>query len=47
MQSIAGDVPMKTIAWASLPYAAMLSALTFLLYFFPQLAMALVAGMKG
>ena len=47
VQSIAGDVPMKTIAWASLPYAVMLTVLTFLLYFFPQLAMGLVASMKG
>lgn len=44
VQSIAGDVPMNTIAWASLPYAVMLSVLTFLLYFFPKLT--LVAGMK-
>lgn len=46
VQSIAGDVPMKTIAWASLPYAVMLGLLTFLLYFFPELALWLVASMK-
>jgi len=46
VQSIARDVPLTTIAWASLPYAAMLSALSFLLYFFPQLALWLVATMK-
>jgi TRAP-type C4-dicarboxylate transport system permease large subunit len=47
VQSIAGDVPMKTIAWASLPYAVMLSVLTFLLYFYPSLALWLVSHMKG
>lgn len=47
VQSIAGDVPMKTIAWASLPYAVMLSALTFILYFYPSLALWLVATMKN
>jgi C4-dicarboxylate transporter DctM subunit len=47
VQSIAGDVPMRTIAWASLPYAVMLSILTFLLYFYPSLALWLVAHMKG
>jgi tripartite ATP-independent transporter DctM subunit len=46
VQSIAGDVPMKTIAWASLPYAVMLGLLTFLLYFYPELAMWLVTSMK-
>jgi TRAP-type C4-dicarboxylate transport system permease large subunit len=47
VQSIAGDVPMRTIAWASLPYAVMLSVLTFLLYFYPSLALWLVAHMKS
>lgn len=47
VQSIAGDVPMRTIAWASLPYVVMLSVLTFLLYFYPSLALWLVAHMKG
>ncbi|MBA3507459.1 MAG: TRAP transporter large permease [Betaproteobacteria bacterium] len=46
VQSIAGDVPLDTIAWASLPYAVMLSVLSFLLYFFPELALWLVATMK-
>jgi C4-dicarboxylate transporter, DctM subunit len=46
VQSIARDVPLTTIAWASLPYAVMLSALSFLLYFFPELALWLVATMK-
>jgi C4-dicarboxylate transporter, DctM subunit len=47
VQSIARDVSLTTIAWASLPYAVMLSILTFLLYFFPGLALSLVASMKG
>lgn len=47
VQSIAGDVSMRTITLASLPYAVMLSALTFLLYFYPSLALWLVASMKG
>jgi tripartite ATP-independent transporter DctM subunit len=46
VQSIARDVSLSTIAWASLPYAAMLCALSFLLYFFPELALWLVATMK-
>lgn len=46
VQSIARDVPLTTIAWASAPYAVMLSGLSFLLYFFPQLALWLVASMK-
>ena len=46
VQSIARDVSLATIAWASLPYAVMLSALSFLLYFFPDLALSLVASMK-
>ena len=46
VQSIAKDVPLTTIAWASLPYALMLSALSFLLYFFPELALWLVTSMK-
>ncbi|MGE0802678.1 MAG: TRAP transporter large permease [Lautropia sp.] len=47
VQSIAGDVRLSTIALASLPYALMLCALTFLLYFQPELALWLVATMKG
>jgi len=47
VQSIARDVSLTTIAWASLPYAVMLSILTFLLYFFPGLALSLVASMKS
>jgi len=46
VQSIARDVSLTTIAWASLPYAVMLSVLTYLLYFFPGLALSLVASMK-
>jgi TRAP-type C4-dicarboxylate transport system permease large subunit len=46
VQSIARDVDMKTITYASLPYAAMLSALCFLLYFFPSIALWLPATMK-
>jgi len=46
VQSVARDVDMATIAWASLPYAVMLSALCFLLYFFPELALWLPQTMK-
>ena len=46
VQSIARDVDMKTITYASLPYAVMLSALCFLLYFFPGIALWLPATMK-
>jgi tripartite ATP-independent transporter DctM subunit len=46
VQSIARDVSLDTIAWASLPYAVMLCVLSFLLYFFPELALWLVASMK-
>jgi C4-dicarboxylate transporter, DctM subunit len=46
VQSIARDVDMKTITYASLPYALMLSALCFLLYFFPGIALWLPATMK-
>ena len=46
VQSIAGDVPLTTIAWASLPYAVMLGLLSFLLYFYPELALWLVTRMK-
>jgi C4-dicarboxylate transporter, DctM subunit len=47
VQSIARDVELSTISWASLPYAVMLGALSFLLYFYPELALWLVARMKG
>jgi len=46
VQSIAKDVSLSTIAWASLPYALMLCVLSYLLYFFPDLALWLVATMK-
>jgi C4-dicarboxylate transporter, DctM subunit len=46
VQSIARDVDMKTITYASLPYAVMLSTLCFLLYFFPSIALWLPATMK-
>ncbi len=46
VQSIARVVDMGTITRASIPYAAMLSALCFLLYFFPSLALWLPATMK-
>ena len=46
VQSIARDVDMKTITMASMPYVIMLSALCFLLYFFPQMALWLPATMK-
>jgi C4-dicarboxylate transporter DctM subunit len=47
VQSIARDVELSTISWASLPYAVMLGALSFLLYFYPELALWLVKTMKG
>lgn len=46
IQSIARDVDLATISRASLPYALMLSALCFLLYFFPQLATWLPVAMR-
>ena len=46
VQSVARDINMKTVAMASLPYMIMLSALCCLLYFFPQMALWLVATMK-
>jgi TRAP-type C4-dicarboxylate transport system permease large subunit len=46
VQSIARDVSLSTIAWASLPYALMLCVLSYLLYYFPDLARWLVATMK-
>ncbi len=47
VQSIARDVSLDTIARASLPYAVMLCMLSYLLYFSPELALWLVATMKG
>jgi C4-dicarboxylate transporter DctM subunit len=47
IQSIARDVDLATISWASLPYAVMLGALSFVLYFYPELALWLVGTMKG
>ncbi len=47
VQSIARDVDLSTISWASLPYAVMLSALCFLLYFWPELALWLPATLKS
>ncbi|HXG03759.1 MAG TPA: TRAP transporter large permease [Candidatus Binatia bacterium] len=47
VQSVARDVTMAEVAWASLPYAVMLSVLSFLLYWFPELALAPVAAMRG
>jgi len=47
VQSIARDVSLGTIAWASLPYALMLCALSYLLFFFPDLALWLVGTMKS
>lgn len=46
VQSVARDVDMATISWASLPYAVMLSALCFVLYFFPELATWLPVAMR-
>jgi C4-dicarboxylate transporter, DctM subunit len=46
VQSVARDVDLATISWASLPYAVMLSALCFLLYFFPELATWLPVAMR-
>jgi TRAP-type C4-dicarboxylate transport system permease large subunit len=47
IQSIARDVDLATISWASLPYAVMLSALCFILYFFPELATWLPSAMRN
>ncbi|MBL8697065.1 MAG: TRAP transporter large permease [Alphaproteobacteria bacterium] len=47
VQSIARDVDLATISWASLPYAVMLGLLSFLLYAQPDLALGLVRAMKG
>ena len=47
VQSIARDVDLSTISLASLPYAVMLSVLTFMLYAWPELALWLVAAMKA
>ncbi len=47
VQSIARDVDLATISWASLPYAVMLSILSFMLYWWPELALWLVAAMKA
>ena len=46
VQSIARDIDMKTVTMASIPYVLMLSALCYLLYFFPQMALWLPATMK-
>lgn len=46
VQSVARDVDLGTISWASLPYAVMLSGLCFLLYFFPELATWLPIAMR-
>jgi TRAP-type C4-dicarboxylate transport system permease large subunit len=47
VQSIARDVDLTTISLASLPYAVMLSILSFMLYAWPELALWLVAAMKA
>jgi C4-dicarboxylate transporter DctM subunit len=47
IQSIARDIDLATISWASLPYAVMLSALCFLLYFFPELATWMPIAMRN
>ncbi len=47
VQSIAKDVDMSTVSWASLPYAVMLSILCFILYFWPELALWLPSTLKG
>lgn len=46
VQSIARDIDMKTITMASMPYVIMLSALCYILYFLPQIALWLPATMK-
>jgi tripartite ATP-independent transporter DctM subunit len=46
VQSVARDVDMGTITRASMPYAFMLSALCFILYFLPQLATWLPRAMR-
>lgn len=47
VQSVARDVNLATIAWASLPYGIMLSLLSFLLYFWPELATWLPVAMRS
>jgi tripartite ATP-independent transporter DctM subunit len=47
VQSIAGDASLAEITRASVPYALMLSALCFLLYFWPELALWLPRTMKS
>ena len=46
IQSIS-DAPLGTIARASLPYALMLVAFAFLLYFVPSIALYLPEAMRG
>ncbi|MCO5089812.1 TRAP transporter large permease [Bosea sp. (in: a-proteobacteria)] len=47
VQSVAKNVDLATIAWASLPYALMLSLLCFILFFMPELATWLPMAMRG
>jgi tripartite ATP-independent transporter DctM subunit len=46
IHSIATPTTLSRIAWSSTPYAVLISALCFLLYFFPQMALWLPATLK-
>lgn len=46
VKSIAGDSSIREIALASLPFALIIAGLTFLLYFFPPIALWLPASLK-
>ncbi|QAA94682.1 TRAP transporter large permease [Pollutimonas thiosulfatoxidans] len=47
VQSIASDTSLGKVAWASMPFALIIVAFAFLMYFFPQLALWLPSAMKG
>ena len=46
IHSIAAPTTMGRIAWSAAPYAALITALCFLLYFYPQIALWLPATLK-
>lgn len=47
IQSIASDKTLGEVAWASLPYAVIISLFSFLMFFFPGIALWLPALMKA
>jgi tripartite ATP-independent transporter DctM subunit len=47
IHSIAKPARLGQIAWSSMPYAALISVLCFLLYFYPQMALWLPATLKS